>query len=155
MNSYLVVKTIHVISSGVLLGTGLGIAFFMYRAKFTENLHEKYFAARNTVIADYLFTLPAVVIQPISGVWLVSTLGYEWTEFWLIYTYILYVVIGICWIPVVWIQIQVKKIIQQSIEMKEGLPERYHQLMKVWFILGWPAFISLIAIFYLMVAKPV
>jgi uncharacterized membrane protein len=127
----------------------------MLRSYFTNDLHEKLYAARSTVIADYLFTFPAAIAQPITGAWLVWKSGYDWLGFWLVMTYILYAIAGVCWLPVVWIQIQLKKILVQSVANKTELPQRYHKLFKIWFILGWPAFISLVVIFFLMVMKPV
>jgi len=154
MDLYLAVKTIHIVSATIVFGTGIGIAFFMFRSAFTDNSHEKFYAARTTVLADCIFTLPAVVIQPASGAWLVWQGNYEWAGLWLVITYVLYAIAGACWFPVVWIQIQLKKMIMQSIKDESPLPARYHRLFRLWFFLGWPAFASLIIIFYLMVAKP-
>lgn len=154
MNPYLIIKTIHIISSTILFGTGLGIAFFMFRSNFTDNLHEVYFAARNTVLADTIFTLPAVIIQPVTGFWLIHLVGYSWHSTWLVWTYIIYIIAGICWLPVVWIQIQLKNISRECIANNQPLPARYHKLFKTWFILGWPAFVGLVIVFFLMVAKP-
>jgi len=152
---YLIVKTLHIIGSTVLFGTGMGIAFFMFRSHFTNDVHEKLFAARNTVLADYCFTLPAVVIQPVTGFWLVLQGGFEWFDIWLVATYMLYLLAGACWIPVVWIQIELKKMLQIAAADGTRLPARYDRLFKIWFMLGWPAFLSLIAVFYLMVTKPI
>jgi len=155
MDLYLLVKILHILSSTILFGTGIGIAFFMFRSQFSYSLEEKLYAARNTVLADYIFTFPAVIIQPLSGLWLIHLGGYDWTDYWLMLTYGLYILAGACWIPVVWIQIQLKRILAESIENKTELPEQYHKLFKLWFLLGWPAFIGLVIVFYLMVAKPV
>ena len=155
MDLYLIIKTIHVISSTILFGTGIGIAFFMLRSHFTDNIHEKLYAARNTVLADYLFTVPAVFIQPVTGIWLIWQGGYDWMDLWLSATYVIYVIAGLCWLPVVWIQIQLKNMAAHAVETSEVLPERYYRLFKIWFILGWPAFIGLIVVFFLMVFKPV
>jgi len=155
MDIYFVVKTIHIISSTILFGTGIGIAFFMFSSKFTNSLIEKLYAARTTVLADYLFTLPAVITQVLTGAWLVNRSGYGWLDSWLLTTYAIYVLAGLCWLPVVWIQIQLRKILVNCVESNAQLPKRYHKLFNVWFILGWPAFIGLIVIFFLMVTKPV
>jgi len=154
MDLYLIVKTIHILSSTILFGTGIGIAFFMFRSWFTDNLQEKLYAARNTVLADYLFTFPAVVMQPLSGIALIHMVGYDWTDLWLMLTYGIYIIAGLCWLPVVWIQIQLKKIVAECLENGTELPARYNRLFKIWFVLGWPAFIGLVVVFYLMVAKP-
>lgn len=155
MDLYTAIKLLHILSSTILFGTGIGIAFFMLRSAFTKNIHEKFFAARNTVVADYYFTLPAVIVQPLSGIALIYLGGFQWDDFWLRATYAIYLIAGLCWIPVVWIQIQLKNMIAESIERQSELPPRYHRLFKVWFTLGWPAFIGLVVVFYLMVTKPV
>jgi uncharacterized membrane protein len=154
MDLYLFVKTLHILSSTILFGTGIGIAFFMLRSHFTDSIHEKFYAARNTVLADYIFTFPAVIIQPLTGIWLIYLVGYNWTDLWLVATYIIYIIAGACWLPVVWIQVQLKKMAAQSVKTGEPLPPRYHKLFKIWFLLGWPAFIGLVIVFFLMVVKP-
>ncbi|MCF6264613.1 MAG: DUF2269 domain-containing protein [Xanthomonadales bacterium] len=155
MDIYLVVKTLHILSSAILFGTGIGIAFFMFRSYYSIDLDAKLFASRNTVLADYIFTFPAVIAQPITGFWLVWQGGYDWMNLWLFLTYIIYVIAALCWVPVVWIQIQLKKMVLHSIEAGTELPARYSKLFKTWFVLGWPAFIGLVTVFFLMVMKPV
>ncbi len=155
MDWYQIVKTLHIISSTVLFGTGAGIAFFMLRSHFTDNIHEKYFAARNTVLADYIFTAPSVIIQPLTGAWLVWQGGHDWLDLWLVATYVIYIIAGCCWLPVVWIQIQLKNMVAHAVNTGDELPPRYYKLFKIWFILGWPAFIGLVAVFFLMVMRPV
>lgn len=154
MDWYLILKAVHILSSAVLFGTGMGIAFFLYCSRFSKNLHQRYYAAKFTIIADYIFTAPAVILQPLTGFWLISEGGFDIFSPWLISTYILYIFVGTCWLPVVWLQIQLKKILSQTIQDKTELPKRYHRLFRIWFLLGWPAFIGLVAIFFLMVFKP-
>lgn len=127
----------------------------MLRSRFTDNVHEKLYAARNTVLADTVFTLPAVIIQPATGAWLVWQGGYAWTDFWLLATYGIYILAGLCWVPVVFIQIRLKNMLVQAARTNTVVPAQYDRLFKVWFALGWPAFIGLVIVFFLMVAKPV
>lgn len=155
MDWYLIVKTLHIICSTILFGTGIGTAFFMFRSFFTDNIHEKYYAARSTVVADYIFTLPAVILQPLSGILLIHLAGHDWNAGWLVWTYVLYAIAGACWIPVLWIQIELKKMLRHAVEAGVALPERYNHLFKIWFILGCPAFLGLVIIFYLMVSRPI
>lgn len=155
MDFYTAIKTLHILSSAILFGTGIGIAFFMFRSMFTNNIQEKFYAAENTVLADYLFTYPAVIVQPLSGIALIHMAGYDWTDFWLMTTYVIYIIAGACWLPVVWIQIQLRNMAAEALESGTELPERYHRLFHIWFWFGWPAFIGLVMVFYLMVAKPV
>jgi uncharacterized membrane protein len=151
---YLLIKTAHVISSTVLFGTGLGTAFFMFWAHRTGDIHAKAYAARTTVLADFLFTMPAVIIQPLTGLMLIDILNYEYFEHWLMATYLLYLLVGDCWLPVVWIQMQLKKMAIEAVASGTELPPRYNKLFIIWFSLGWPAFIALVIVFFLMVYKP-
>ena len=151
---YFVLKTIHILSSTILFGTGIGIAFFMYRSWHASDIREKRYAARGTVLADTLFTFPAAIIQPLSGIGLIYLTGFDWTSLWLVITYCIYIMAAICWIPVVWIQIQLKNMCEQANDSATELPPAYHKLFKIWFFLGWPAFLGLIVVFYLMIAKP-
>jgi uncharacterized membrane protein len=155
MDSYSLIKALHIISSTILFGTGLGIAFFMFCSRYAKDIHERYYAARFTVLADYVFTAPAVILQPLTGAWLIINGGYDPMAPWLKASYVLYLLAGACWVPAVWIQIQLKKIAAQCAKTGTTLPPRYSRLFKIWFFLGWPAFISLVIIFYLMVEKPV
>lgn len=154
LDTYHLIKTIHIISSTILFGTGLGTAFFMFLSKYAKNLHERYYAARFTVLADYVFTAPAVVIQPLTGAWLVANGGYDPLDLWLKLTYGLYALAGACWLPVVWIQIRLKEIVAQCVASGTELPPRYHRLFKIWLVLGWPAFLGLVLVFFLMVTRP-
>jgi len=148
-------KTLHILSSTLLFGTGLGTAWYMWRADRSGDVSVIFVTARHVVWADYLFTLPAVVIQPLSGLWLIKLAGYQPGEPWLLASYILYAITVAAWIPVVWLQTRMRDL--AGIALRDGmpLPALYHRYMRVWFILGWPAFLSVIAIFYLMVARPV
>lgn len=154
MDLYVLIKTIHVISSTILFGTGLGIAFFMFRSRFSDDLHEKFFAIRTTVLADYIFTAPAALVQPATGAWLIWKGGFQGTESWLLATYVLYAIAAACWLRVVWIQIKLRHILAACVSKGQSLPALYHRLFRTWFLLGWPAFIGLIAVFFLMILKP-
>ena len=151
---YEIVKTIHIISGAVLFGTGLGTAWFMGRADRSRQAAVIFVTARHVVWADYLFTLPAILIQPLSGLWLSQLAGFPPGGKWLVVTYVLYAIAGACWIPVVWLQIRMRDLAGAAVRDGTALPPLYHRYMQIWFILGWPAFSAVIAIFYLMVAKP-
>ncbi|MCJ9429940.1 DUF2269 family protein [Kordiimonas marina] len=154
MDTYSLIKAIHVIGSTVLFGTGLGIAFFMFMGQRAPDMAARVFAARWTVRADYIFTAPAVILQPLTGFWLIHLGGYGLGEPWLVAVYILYLIAGACWLPVVWLQIKMKQMLTEAHAADTPLPETFQRYFRLWFLLGWPAFISLILVFYLMVAKP-
>lgn len=154
MDLYSTVKVIHIISSTVVFGTGMGVAYFMLMGQRSRDFVERRFAARATVAADYRFTLPAVIVQPLSGAWLVWSAGFDWSDFWLVATYALYVIAGLCWVPVVFIQIAMKRMLDR--QAKDGAFDEaaFKHLFRRWIILGCPAFGGLVVIFALMVTKP-
>jgi uncharacterized membrane protein len=152
---YLTLKLVHIIGAAVLFGTGLGIAFFQFRANRTESPEAIAATLRSVVIADYLFTATAAVLQPITGLLLLHLRGYQLGETWIALSLALYVLIGLCWLPVVVLQIRMRDLAEAAVAAGEpALPPRYHALARVWFWLGWPAFLSMLAIFCLMIAKP-
>jgi uncharacterized membrane protein len=154
MMLYEVVKTVHILSATILFGTGLGTAWFMWRANRSGHAGVIVATARNVVLADWLFTTPAIILQPLSGLWLIHLGGYSSAEIWLTWTYGLYLLAGACWLPVVWLQIRMRDIAAAAVADGAPLPARYRRYARIWFGLGWPAFIAVILIVYLMVAKP-
>ncbi|MBZ9992676.1 MULTISPECIES: DUF2269 domain-containing protein [unclassified Mesorhizobium] len=151
---YFVLKYLHVIGAAVLLGTGAGIAFFMLMAHRTGNAATIAAVARIVVLADFLFTATAVVVQPLTGLGLAWVAGYSLSEGWIILSIALYIVTGVFWLPVVWMQIEMRNLATQAALSNQAPPERYNQLFRRWFVFGFPAFGAVLAIFWLMVARP-
>ena len=154
MTLYFAVKYLHVLGAIVILGTGSGIAFFMWMAHRTGEAAIIAAAARIVVIADTVFTAVAVVVQPVTGALLAWGVGHSLAESWIVAALALYVIVGLCWLPVVWIQLQLRDLARTAVKTGTALPPRYFVLFRVWFALGWPAFIGTIAIFALMIWKP-
>ena len=154
MEYLLTLKLIHILGATVLFGTGLGIAFFMIMAHRTCDPVVVAHTAGIVVLADVVFTANAVIVQPVSGAFLASAIGYSLWESWIAVSLALYVLIGVCWLPVLWIQAQMRNLARQAAEAGTALPDRYHRLFRVWFVLGWPAFLGVVAIFVLMIFKP-
>ena len=150
---YFLVKTLHVVSATILFGTGLGTAFFFWSSRKADDA-ARLFAARTTVRADFLFTLPAVITQPLTGAWMVMRVGFNPGEFWVAASIGLYFIAGCCWVPVVWLQIRMKKMLESKVRGGEFDEAAFEQLRKAWFLLGWPAFVGLLGVFWLMVTKP-
>lgn len=153
--AYEIVKIVHILGASVLFGTGLGIAFFMFMAYRSMNVAALAVTGSHVVLADFLFTAVAVIVQPITGAILVSLQGYSWMDLWVWASLALYVFVGLCWLPVVWLQIRMKDMAIETAQSGEGLDPRYHRYFRMWFILGWPAFLAVIGIFTLMVFRPV
>jgi uncharacterized membrane protein len=154
MTLILATKLIHVLGAAVLFGTGLGIAFFMWMAHQSRDPAAIAQTARIVVVADMLFTAGAVIAQPISGAHLAWAMGYSLTESWIVAALALYVLVGLCWLPVVVIQIRLRDMAADAAQRQAVLPQRYFELFRIWFWLGWPAFAGVIAIFALMIWKP-
>lgn len=144
----------HIIGAAVLLGTGAGIAFFMLMANRTADAKLIAHTASIVVIADFLFTASAVIVQPLTGLWLAVELGWPLTEPWILLSIGLYVFVGCFWLPVVWIQKQMRDLARDAAQTGAALPERYHRLFRIWFWCGFPAFFAVLAIIWLMVTRP-
>ena len=152
---YVVWKWLHILSSTLLFGTGIGTAFFMFVANRTGDVRAIAVVTRFVVIADTIFTLPTVIFQPLSGYMLMQLAGIPLLTDWIWMSFALYGVAGLCWLPVVWIQLQMRNMaIETAITGAPMLPARYWRYERVWVVLGIPAFIALVIVFYLMVAKP-
>lgn len=154
MNIYLLLKTLHIISSVLLVGTGFGSAFYLYFTHRSKNVAAIATVSRLVVIADWSFTTPAVIIQPISGIAMLYLAGWQLDTPWIFLSIILYLLAGACWLPVVWLQIKMKKMAETAYALGEDLPARYWQFARYWERLGYPAFIAMLGVFYLMVNKP-
>lgn len=154
MDLYTLVKVAHVIGATVLLGTGAGIAFFMLMAHRTRDPALIAQTARVVVLADTVFTASAVILQPITGASLAHLAGYRLLSGWIGLSLALFVVTGLCWLPVVWIQVRLRDLAIQAAATDTPLPERYFRLFRLWFVLGFPAFAAVLGIVWLMVAKP-
>lgn len=148
------VKFIHILSAILLFGTGLGTAFHGLVGNRTQHVAAIAQCNRAVVLADWIFTTPAVIIQPISGLWLAHVEGWPLESAWIILTLTLYGVAGACWLPVVWLQLRMRRLADEALLLGTPLPARYHRYAKLWFALGWPAFAAMIAILALMVFKP-
>lgn len=151
---YLWIKSIHVISSAILLGTGFGSAFFKFRVDRVGDLPSIVFASKTVVLVDGLFTTPAVVLQTITGFAMVSLAGYSLTQTWLLLTFVLYAITGCCWLPAVYLQIKMRDLAIDAFERGHPLPTKYRRLARIWFWLGVFGFGAVLQIVACMVVKP-
>ena len=149
-----ILRWLHVIGATVLLGTGAGIAFFMVMAQRTGRADIVAHVSRTVVVADFLFTATAVVAQPVSGIALAHLAGWSLTEPWLLLSIILYVVTGLCWLPVVAIQMRIHRLAQAAADTGDPLPAEEVRLFRLWMLLGIPAFAAVLAIIWLMLERP-
>jgi uncharacterized membrane protein len=154
MDHVFVVKWIHVLSSTVLFGTGLGTAYFMWSAHRTGEPATIAAVAKLVVRADWLFTATTGVVQLVTGLMLMHGFGYDKTERWIIWSIGLYLLALACWVPVVKLQIDMRDLATEAATAGSPLPPAYHRAARLWFALGWPAFVGLLVVFYLMITRP-
>lgn len=154
MELYLLVKWLHIVSSTVLFGFGAGTAWYLWNAHLSGDADLIAKVGRMVVRADWIFTGTSGVVQPASGLMLAHLTGTSFTEPWLVAAYGLYALAFTCWAPVVWLQIRSQRLAQQAADSGAPLGAEYRRTMRLWFVLGWPAFLGLMGVFWLMVAKP-
>jgi uncharacterized membrane protein len=152
--TYLVVKWLHILSSTLLFGTGLGSAYYMFFASRTRDPRVVAPVVRHVVIADWVFTTPTIVIQPLTGFWLMHIAGFPLSTPWIAWSIALYLLAGAAWLPVVWMQIRMRDLATTAASAGSALPPLYWKYLRIWVALGVVAFLALVVVFYLMVAKP-
>ena len=152
--AYEIGKWLHVLSSTVLFGTVIGSAYYMFCTCLRGEPALVAHVARLVVIADWIFTTTTIVLQPLTGLWLVHLAGIPLTSAWIVWTFVLYAVAGACWIPVVVIQIRMRRLAEEAAARATPLPPAFWRLFRWWTALGVPAFVALVIVFWLMVAKP-
>jgi len=150
---YVLIKWVHILSSMLLFGTGIGSAFYMFFISRTGNVRAIAVVARHVVIADWLFTAPTAVVQPLTGWYLLDLAGFSWTASWISWSVGLYVFAIACWLPVVWIQMRMRDLAQVAAAEEAPLPAAYRRYLGAWTALGSAALVAFVAIIYLMVAK--
>lgn len=154
MNTYLALKTLHIVSSVLLVGTGFGTAYYMYFANRSGSLPAQAVVARLVVRADLWFTTPAVLIQPLTGWWMAREAGWALSTPWIAAALALYALAGLCWLPVVWLQARMAGLAADAQAQGQALPTRYWRMARWWEALGYPAFVAMALVFGLMVFKP-
>jgi len=154
MDLYLLLKWVHILSSTVLFGFGAGTAYYFWMAHLSRDARTIAKVGSMVVTADWLFTGSSGIAQPLSGLLLAANAGYDLGASWLVVTYLLYGVALACWVPVVWLQIRARDLARAAVVADTELPPDYFRVMRLWFALGWPAFLGLVGVFWLMVFKP-
>ena len=154
MSVYLGLKWLHILSSVLLVGTGFGSAYYLFFANRSRDVAALAVVTRLVVRADWWFTTPAVILQPVTGLTLAHLAGWPWSTPWLLLSIALYALAGACWLPVVWLQLRMAALAQQALREHSDLPAVYWRYARWWEALGYPAFIAMLVVFYLMVFKP-
>lgn len=150
---YLLLKTLHIVSSTFLWGTGVGTAFFMLVAHLNGDASAIRVTTRTVVYADWLFTTPTIIIQPVTGILLMNQMQFPMTSTWFYVVVGLYALMTICWLPVVYLQYRMK-LATEGLVTGDLLPPVYYRCMRWWVTLGVPAAVAMVSLFFLMVYKP-
>jgi uncharacterized membrane protein len=151
---YITVKWLHILSSTILFGTGIGSAFYLLMATVGRDAKTVATVTRHVVITDWVFTATTAVFQPASGFWLMHLAGgMPASTPWIAASLALYAFAIACWVPVVWIQLRLRDLSAQAAAANTALPGAYWRFFRWWTALGFAAFIAFLSIFYLMVAK--
>lgn len=154
MDSYLLVKTLHILSATLMVGTGFGSAFYLFCANRSGSLPAQRVVARLVCRADWWFTTPAVIFQPLSGLWLAHAAGWPLDSRWIVLSLALFVLAGLCWLPVLWLQIRMARLAAAASRDGTDMPATYWRYARYWEWLGYPAFCAMLAVYFLMVFKP-
>ncbi|RRD89743.1 DUF2269 family protein [Conchiformibius steedae] len=155
MNTFLLVKTLHILSSVLMVGTGFGTAFYLFWANRSGSVAAQAVVSKWVIKADWWFTTPAVVFQPLSGLWLAHYLGVPWSATWIWLTLLLYAVAGMCWLPVVYLQLKMAKLADEAWQTgANAVTPVYYRYARWWEYLGYPAFCAMVVVYFLMVMKP-
>lgn len=151
---YTVVKWLHILSSTLLFGTGIGSAWYLLFAVISRNVAAIAVVTRIVVIADWLFTGTTMIVQPATGFYLIHLAGFPMHSRWIAWSLTLYVIALLCWLPVVWLQIKLRNLSAAAAAANQPLPSAFWRYFQAWIVLGIPAFFAFLGVFYLMVAKP-
>jgi uncharacterized membrane protein len=154
VSAYAFVKTLHVLSSVLLVGTGFGSAFYLYMAHRCASVPVIAVVARLVVRADAWFTAPAALAQPLTGLWLARAGGWPLASAWILGTGALFLLAGACWLPVLRLQVRMARLARRCAGTGEELPAAYWSDARTWERLGYPAFGAMVLAYFLMVAKP-
>lgn len=155
MYTYLVLKTVHILAAMVFLGLGAGSAWYRLRADFTDDAHVIAWVQKEIVKADWYFTVPAGVAMPLTGVGLIHALHLPWTTPWIVAGFLGYCVAGVCWLPAVWLQIEMRKLAEEARAKGTPVPALFHKYARYWAALGVPSFGASVVTVWVMVAKHV
>jgi uncharacterized membrane protein len=151
---YLAIKWLHILSATLMFGTGFGTAFYMFFVNRSGDVPAIAVVTRLVARADWWFTTPSVIIQPLSGLWMIHLAGFPMSSQWIVLSIVLYALAGICWLPVVWLQLKMRDMAADAAHTSQPLPGRYWRYEKIWTALGFPAFAALLVVYWLMVHKP-
>lgn len=148
---YLSVKTLHVLAATLFLGTGIGSAYYKFRADQSGDLRVVAWAQRAIVTGDLIFIVPAGVLLPATGLWMATDRGWPLTSGFVFWGLLGYAVAGVTWLPAAYLQLRMRRAADEALARGEALPEQFERDRRVWLALGFPSFIAAMTTVYVMV----
>ncbi len=146
---------LHVMGGIFFLGNIITAAFWKLRADAGGDLHQIWRTATNVLIADYVFTLPGIVLLLTTGHMMVANSGYElFSLSWLGISYFLFCLSGLIWLLILLpTQNQMIKHAKNSLDQGK-LTNEYKKSSKIWNVFGSLSTILPIIVIVLMLVKP-
>ena len=151
MDLYEFIKIIHVISSTVVLGVGVGVAYFIFSDYRNDDRESLRIVVSHAARADWVLTMPAVVVQFLTGLWLTANLGIPYGSAWFIAVNALFILIGFSWLSLVKQHKHIEALAGQGAGAD---PDEYARTMRLWMRDGLVTTGIVVIIFVLMTAKP-
>lgn len=153
MTLYTLLKLLHILSAMVFFGTGLGTAYFKFRADRSGDLRVIAWTAREVVQADWRFTVPSGILLPLSGGIIVQVVKFGWSSPWIWWALSGYALAGLCWLPAAWMQIRMRDLAEEALAKQTELSPKFHAYARWWTILGFPSFLAAMVVIWVMITK--
>ena len=155
VNTYLLLKSLHILGAVIFLGNIIVTGWWKVMADRTRNPAVIAFAQRQVTLTDYIFTGGGVVLILATGLGNAILLNMDFLSIkWLSWGFWLFNISGIIWITVL-IPVQIKQAkIARQFAKGGNIPERYWKLGRLWIVFGTLATVIPLANLYWMVFKP-
>ncbi len=147
------IRLLHVISSALMFGVGVGAFWFMLTTVRSGDLAAIAVTTRNAVRAEWFIAAPVALLQPLTGYLLMVQLDYSLRSIWFLAVATLYIVAGMCWVYLIKTELKLRSL--AAAHRGEGaLPASFRPLFRRWTRLAVGSFGGVLVIFWLMVFRP-
>ena len=149
---------LHITGAVVFLGNIVVTAAWMLMAERTRSISVIHFSAKAVLRADFLFTLPGVLLIVMNGLAMVfAAWGGRETLYslsWISAALALFTASGVIWLSVL-IPVQHRMVVfSDPAEYPDSLPSQFFSALHKWYFWGGLAIVLPIGSLYLMVNKP-
>lgn len=151
------IRLIHVVSSALMFGVGIGAFWFMLAALRSADIALIAATTRNAVRAEWFIAAPVAVVQPTTGYLLMLHLDYSLHSRWFLALATFYILAGMCWVYLVKAELKMRHLANVALASPRAatpLPPQFHALSRRWRRLALGSFAGVLTIFWLMVFRP-